>query len=99
MSQEDFMKWLQRNMLIVNRLINHDITIARGDNPNELKISHPQCIYCAGQGLLTRPACLLVPTFYRQAILELTGISCRMDEVRCGAMYGEDTCHYVLRRI
>ena len=97
--QAEIEEWLEELISNVNRSINHDVVISTGDKPNELKISYPQCIYCAGQAPFNRPACLLVPSFYRQLILELTGISCQFDETRCGAMHGEDTCYYVLRRI
>jgi predicted hydrocarbon binding protein len=98
--QDEFREWLELLVLTVNQTINHQVSVAKGDQPNQLKISYPQCIYCTGQGIFTRPSCPLVPTFYRQLISNLTSISCQLEETHCGAMYvGEDTCHYLLERL
>jgi predicted hydrocarbon binding protein len=99
MTQAEFVQWVTRTVNIVNKTINHVVRIEPGANPNEIKIIYPYCIYCMGQTGFTKPGCPLISTFYRQVILELTGISCQMDEVRCGAMHDDDSCQYILRRL
>jgi predicted hydrocarbon binding protein len=65
--------------------------------PNILKITYYNCLYCVTFSKAEKPVCVNVPALYKQIILDVLNVHCQMDEIQCGAVAGDRNCHFRLK--
>lgn len=72
------------------------ITFTEAEN-DTVEMIYQGCVYCAGRSKLEKPGCVGVGAFHKEMLFGLTHQRYQIDEVHCGAMYGEPDCHFLIR--